>query len=98
MDNVAFEERPILAKIFTYGSYRLEVNSPNSDIDCVLVVVEPINRKTHFFDILYKMLDENKNVINLIKIESSWVPVMKMIFHGVQIDLTFCQFVKHKTP
>ena len=87
------ETKPqFLAKIFTYGSYRLEVNSPNSDIDCVLVVVEPISRSKHFFSILYDMLNQNSNVKNLIKIESAWVPVIKMIFHGIQIDLTFCQF------
>jgi len=46
-------EDQILAKIFTFGSYRLGVNTLGSDIDCICVVVEPIERTKHFFSVFF---------------------------------------------
>ena len=83
-------EEQILAKIFTFGSYRLGVTTPGSDIDCICVVVKPIERSQHFFGTFFQILKRDENAENLIKIEHAWVPVIKMVFHGVQIDLTFC--------
>lgn len=59
------------------------MNTPGSDIDCVCVVVKPIERSKHFFDVLYNMIKSDENVNNLVKIENAWVPVIKMIFHGI---------------
>jgi len=39
------------------------------------------------------MLRDNEHVKNLMKVEQAFVPVIKMLFHGVQIDLTFCKYI-----
>ena len=73
----------LLAKIYTFGSYRLGVNTHDSDVDCLCVTVKPIEKTKHFFKIFFLMLKSNENVKNLIKIEHAYVPVIKMVFHGV---------------
>ena len=76
-------------KIFTFGSFRLGVNSPNSDIDLLCVVPRHIKRTEHFFGVLAPMLRENPDVSELAEVRETLVPVIKMIFQGVDIDLTF---------
>jgi poly(A) polymerase len=48
-------------KIFTFGSYRLGVHSPGSDIDTLLVVPKHVSRE-HFFDVFEKILRETEGV------------------------------------
>uniref|UniRef100_A0A6B2KX97 polynucleotide adenylyltransferase n=1 Tax=Arcella intermedia TaxID=1963864 RepID=A0A6B2KX97_9EUKA len=74
------------AKIFTFGSYRLGVNPPGSDIDTLCVFPRHVERKD-FFETLYTIFKNHADVANLTAVPDAYVPVMKLYFENVQIDL-----------
>ena len=84
------------AKIFKgellpFGSYKLQCFTKDSDIDTVCVVPSFIKRDEHFFGILFDTLSQNENVSDLIAIKETTVPLIKMKFYEVQIDILFAQ-------
>ena len=83
-------------KIFTFGSYKKGVNGPNSDIDTLVVAPRHIDRQDHFFDMLAPKLQGTIGVTDLTEVKEAFVPVIKMKFHDVDIDLLFAR-VEYKT-
>ncbi|KAI4293007.1 poly(A) polymerase [Pancytospora philotis] len=77
-------------KIFTFGSYRLGVHDRGADIDTLCVVPRHVAR-SDFFTVFYEQLRSNAAVADLTKVEDSYVPLIKMSFHGIPIDLTFAR-------
>lgn len=75
-------------KIFTFGSYRLGVHSKGADIDVLCVVPRHVTRKDFFSD-FYDMLNQDVDVKELTKIEEAYVPLIKLVYQGIPIDLTF---------
>lgn len=73
-------------KIFTFGSYSLEVHDPGADIDTLVVGPKHMNREM-FFSSLKVKLQNNPKVKELNEVPSAFVPVIKMKFDGVHIDL-----------
>nr|CAX72995.1 poly (A) polymerase beta [Schistosoma japonicum] len=84
-------------KIFTFGSYRLGVNFRGADIDSLLVVPRFITREEFFSD-FQTVLAENPNVEDLHAVVDAFVPVVKMKFMGVEIDLLFAQIDQMSIP
>ena len=50
------------AKLYTFGSYRLKVDTRDGDIDTICVVPNFIDRETHFFKKLYNILKSHPSV------------------------------------
>eukprot|EP00355_Strombidium_rassoulzadegani_P004499 CAMPEP_0168616720 /NCGR_PEP_ID=MMETSP0449_2-20121227/5169_1 /TAXON_ID=1082188 /ORGANISM="Strombidium rassoulzadegani, Strain ras09" /LENGTH=384 /DNA_ID=CAMNT_0008657507 /DNA_START=204 /DNA_END=1358 /DNA_ORIENTATION=+ len=75
-------------KIFEFGSYRLGVHTPGTDIDALCVAPKHINR-SHFFSILPEKLRSCSDVSKLVTVEDAYVPCIKLIFSGVDVDLLF---------
>ena len=78
-------------KIFTFGSYRKGVNGPGSDIDTLVVAPRHIDRDHHFFGELAPMLRSTPGVTELTEVKEAQVPVIKMKFNDVEIDLLFAR-------
>ena len=78
-------------KIFTFGSYRKGVNGPGSDIDTLVVAPRHIDRHKHFFGVLPNILRKTPGVKELTEVREAQVPVIKMKFDEVDIDMLFAK-------
>jgi poly(A) polymerase len=73
------------ALLLPFGSYRLGVHGRGSDIDALVVGPSFVDRYGGFFSVLA----DTESVANLQLVPGAHVPVMKMRFRGVQVDLVY---------
>ncbi|KNC74434.1 hypothetical protein SARC_13017, partial [Sphaeroforma arctica JP610] len=73
-------------RIFTFGSYRMGVHQQGADIDTLCITPAPVGRED-FFSSLFKILDNRKEVTELTSVPDAYVPVIKLEFNGIPIDL-----------
>lgn len=84
-------------KIFTFGSYRLGVYGPGSDIDTLVVVPKHVTRD-HFFDIFEKLLRSLPDLDEIASIPDAFVPIIKVKISGISIDLICATLDIPKVP
>ncbi|XP_051170295.1 poly(A) polymerase type 3 isoform X2 [Leptopilina boulardi] len=84
-------------KIYTFGSYRLGVHHKGADIDALCVVPRHINR-TDYFTSFFDLLKGQSEVTELRAVEEAFVPVIKMNFDGIEIDMLFAKLDLKKIP
>ncbi|RPB29257.1 Poly(A) polymerase [Terfezia boudieri ATCC MYA-4762] len=84
-------------KIFTFGSYRLGVYGPGSDIDTLLLCPSPIHRPD-FFQYLPPILQTYAQVTELTPVLDAFVPIIKFKFSGISIDLIFARLNLQSVP
>lgn len=84
-------------KIFTYGSYRLGVYGPGSDIDSLVVAPRHVQRED-FFAIFEPLLKSRSEVTELASVPDAFVPIIKMKFSGISIDLIFARLAVPTVP
>jgi poly(A) polymerase len=68
-------------KLFEFGSYRLGVHSPGTDIDALCFAPYHIDRDMHFFGKLPEILKNTPEVENLVEVKEG-TPCIKFIFAG----------------
>jgi len=76
--------------VCTFGSYRLGVYHKGADIDAIVIVPRHITR-TDYFATFYNKLKENPSINNVRAVEEAFVPVIKMIIQGIEIDMLFAR-------
>ncbi|KAK0630826.1 Poly(A) polymerase [Bombardia bombarda] len=84
--------RDARGRVFTYGSYRLGVYGPGSDIDTLVVAPRYVTVQ-QYFDIFPKLLLEMAppgSITDLTTVPEAFVPIIKFEYSGISIDLIFC--------
>lgn len=84
-------------KIYTFGSYRLGVHHKGADIDALCVVPRHIQRSDYFIS-FFDLLKQQKEVCDLRAVEEAFVPVIKMNFDGIEIDMLFAKLALKEVP
>lgn len=78
-------------KVFTYGSYKLGVYGPGSDIDTLMVAPKHVTR-ADFFELMPDLLRnsaEPGEITKLVPVPEASTPIIKLEIQGVDIDLIF---------
>lgn len=85
----------------TFGSYRLGVHGRGADIDTLCVAPRHVDRG-HFFgsdDICFeKRLREHPLVSDLHPVPDAFVPVIKLKFAGIEMDMLFARMAEKAIP
>ncbi|CAN8000364.1 unnamed protein product, partial [Ixodes hexagonus] len=84
-------------KIYTFGSYRLGVHTKGADIDTLCVAPRHIDR-TDFFSSFVELLRQQEEVKDLRAVEEAFVPVIKMTFAGIELDMLFARLALKDIP
>ena len=79
-------------KVVCFGSFKLSVVDKESDLDLLCVVPKHITREA-FFHTLYKNLGKKDEVTELRQLPFAYVPVIKMIYRGIEVDLTMSRLL-----
>jgi poly(A) polymerase len=83
-------------KVFTFGSYALGVHGPSSDID-TLVVAPKFIAVHEFFDWFpptFREMSNADDINEFVPVEDAFVPIIKMEYRQVSIDLLFASLRK----
>ncbi|VDM56506.1 unnamed protein product [Angiostrongylus costaricensis] len=84
-------------KLFTFGSYRLGVHTRGADIDTLCVAPRHVDR-SDFFGSFYDMLKEDEQVSDLHAVEDAFVPVIKLKYAGIELDILFARLALKEIP
>ncbi|XP_065559576.1 poly(A) polymerase type 3-like [Artemia franciscana] len=84
-------------KIHTFGSYRLGVHSKGADIDALCIAPRHMDRSDYFTS-FFELLKEQSKVTELRAVEEAFVPVIKMKFSGIEIDMLFARLALKEIP
>lgn len=87
-------------KVFTYGSYRLGVYGPGSDIDTLMVAPKHVSRDD-FFERMPDMIRDSTSpgeLTELVPVPGISVPIIKLELQGISVDLIFCSLQRDSVP
>jgi poly(A) polymerase Pap1 len=79
-------------KVFTFGSFRLGIHSPDADIDALCVAPRHVDR-SDFFKGFVTVLEKTPGVTDIRVVEEAYVPVLKMKFDDIEVDLLFAKLL-----
>lgn len=78
----------VSARLLTFGSYRLGVIGPDSDIDALCLCPQRITRND-FFTVFYDILANHPNVSKIHAVADAYTPLIKLVYDDIDIDILF---------
>lgn len=83
-------------KVFTYGSFRLGVFGPGSDIDTLIVAPKYVTRDDYFqyFPEMLVAMAPKGAIAELAVVRDAFVPIIKFEYSGISIDLIFSRIIQ----
>lgn len=84
-------------KIFTFGSYRLGVHGPGSDIDTLCVVPKHVSRED-FFEKFEPMLRDVEDATEVSGVPEAYVPIIKTKISGIPLDFLMARLALSSIP
>nr|ADY62671.1 PAPa [Candida metapsilosis] len=84
-------------KIFTFGSYRLGVYGPSSDIDALVVVPRHVTRED-FFTTFDQIIRKRPELQEINGVSDAFVPIIKLEFDGISLDLIMARLNVPRVP
>ncbi|KAL9081547.1 MAG: hypothetical protein Q9159_007266 [Coniocarpon cinnabarinum] len=87
-------------KVYTYGSYRLGVYGPGSDIDTLIVAPKHVSREEWFehFPRILTAMSEPGAIEEMKIVKETFVPIIKLEYSGISIDLIFARLQIPSVP
>ncbi|CAG9979046.1 unnamed protein product, partial [Clonostachys byssicola] len=88
--------RNAIGRVFTYGSFRLGVYGPGSDIDTLVVAPRYVTRDDyfeHFPGLLVDMAPKGA-ITDMAVVTDAFVPIIKFEYFGISIDLIFSRIMQ----
>ncbi|KAF2466457.1 Poly(A) polymeras-like protein [Lindgomyces ingoldianus] len=78
-------------KVFAFGSYALGVYNPGSDIDTLAVAPKHVGLDDFFdhFPPIFREMSSAPDITEFVPVREAYVPIIKMEYCGVSIDLLF---------
>lgn len=100
------------ARVCTFGSYRLGVDGPGADIDTLVITPRHISRASHVFGqmdaatgttpppdtVLLEILRSTPEAEDIVAVPDAYVPVIKLEYRGVEIDLLCASLQMSRIP
>ncbi|KAK0190467.1 poly-A polymerase [Armillaria mellea] len=86
-----------LKRDFHFGSYRLGVHGPGTDIDTLCVVPKHVSRED-FFEVFEPMLKEMDGATEVAGIPEAYVPIITANISGIPVDFLMARLALSSIP
>eukprot|EP01041_Mallomonas_annulata_P000379 gene379-692_t len=83
--------------LLLFGSQRLEVHTPDADIDILCITPEYATRE-EFFSIFCKTLSSQQGITNLSPLPDAYTPLLKFEFYNQSVDMIFVSLCINRIP
>ncbi|GMH34159.1 hypothetical protein BSKO_01993 [Bryopsis sp. KO-2023] len=94
--------QPTNIRLYTFGSYRMNVHGPGTDMDVLCVGPRYATREQHFFGCephcMERMLKDHPNAEDVIAVPDAIVPVLKFKFFDIAFDMVYVPLVSGNVP
>lgn len=85
-------------QFLVFGSFRMQVNHKESDLDTICIVPNFVDRDKNFFGELFESLKTHGKVTDIYVISDAMVPLIKLKFATIPIDILFARMEVPSIP